>query len=552
MLSDSQPGRAGRGRPSRTWRSAYPDDCASARRRTIERLIATPPVTRAVLGRAARRLGRADRPAADARPSRPARSRAWSTSRPTFAIARPRRTRPSTSTRTARRRGSRSSPARCRSTCASSPTPHVAHPGCFATAILLASVPLLALGLVEPRPVRQRRHRQHRLGPQARPRARIIRCATATCTPTARSRIGTRRRSPPARSGRSGVEARVRLRAALGSVRARHPRHGAGAAQAARSTRAGLHRRAARLLRRLALRARQRDAPPRVKDVVGSNYAHLSAVGDGQHASRCMCVVDNLNKGAAGGAVQWMNRLLGLAETAGLTAPARRAGPERPHDTPQLDAERPPTTSRPCSRSTRSRSLHADGVWLHASDGRARARPLRRARGRGAGLRPSGLDCARSTQQARQLQLPEQRGADGRARRAPRRGWCASRACGFESVFFVNSGAEANENALKLALQRDRPQRGGRARAQLPRPHRRRRRASPGAPREKWYGFPRTPFDVSFMPRARRRRDRRARDRRDTAAVIVEPVQGVGGAFDLGARVSCRRCAGAATRSARC
>ena len=30
-------------------------------------------------------------------------------------------------------------------------TPHVAHPGCFATAALLASVPLLSLGLVEPR-----------------------------------------------------------------------------------------------------------------------------------------------------------------------------------------------------------------------------------------------------------------------------------------------------------------------------------------------------------------------------------------------------------------
>ena len=35
-----------------------------------------------------------------------------------------------------------------------------------------------------------------------------------------------------------------------------------------------------------------------------------------------MCVLDNLNKGAAGGAVQWMNRLLGLPETAGLMAPA--------------------------------------------------------------------------------------------------------------------------------------------------------------------------------------------------------------------------------------
>ena len=32
-----------------------------------------------------------------------------------------------------------------------SPTPHVAHPGCFATAALLASVPLLALGLTDTR-----------------------------------------------------------------------------------------------------------------------------------------------------------------------------------------------------------------------------------------------------------------------------------------------------------------------------------------------------------------------------------------------------------------
>jgi N-acetyl-gamma-glutamylphosphate reductase len=29
-------------------------------------------------------------------------------------------------------------------------------------------------------------------------------------------------------------------------------------------------------------------------------------------------VIDNLTKGAAGGAVQWMNRMLGFDETAGL------------------------------------------------------------------------------------------------------------------------------------------------------------------------------------------------------------------------------------------
>jgi len=52
--------------------------------------------------------------------------------------------------------------------------------------------------------------------------------------------------------------------------------------------------------------------------------------------------------------------------------------------------------------------------------------------------------------------------------------------------------------------------------------------------REKWFGFPRTPFEVSFIPR----RDVAAINAQvteDTAAVIVEPVQGVGGAFDMGA-----------------
>jgi N-acetyl-gamma-glutamyl-phosphate reductase len=35
-----------------------------------------------------------------------------------------------------------------------------------------------------------------------------------------------------------------------------------------------------------------------------------------------MSVLDNLNKGAAGGGMQWMNRLLGFDESLGLLAPA--------------------------------------------------------------------------------------------------------------------------------------------------------------------------------------------------------------------------------------
>jgi N-acetyl-gamma-glutamylphosphate reductase len=63
------------------------------------------------------------------------------------------------------------------------------------------------------------------------------------------------------------------------------------------------------------------EQAPRVKEVATSNYAHLFAAANGRTVA-VLCVVDNLNKGAAGGAVQWMNRIFGLAETSGLTAPA--------------------------------------------------------------------------------------------------------------------------------------------------------------------------------------------------------------------------------------
>ena len=123
------------------------------------------------------------------------------------------------------------------------------------------------------------------------------------------------------RRPRSGVAADVRIRAALGPFRARHPRHGAGDAEARRSTRPAMRR------ARCASTTRHRrscaccDGAPRVKDVATSNYAHLGAAPTAAPSPSCASI-DNLNKGAAGGAVQWMNRLLGLAETAGLTAPA--------------------------------------------------------------------------------------------------------------------------------------------------------------------------------------------------------------------------------------
>ncbi|HSM31536.1 MAG TPA: aspartate aminotransferase family protein, partial [Woeseiaceae bacterium] len=101
---------------------------------------------------------------------------------------------------------------------------------------------------------------------------------------------------------------------------------------------------------------------------------------------------------------------------------------------------------------------------------------------------------------------------------------------GLERVFFVNSGAEANENALRMALSVTQ------RRKVLAITHGfHGRTAAAGAvtwQSEKWYGFPQKPFDVGFIPR----NDCAAAEAMigpDVAAVIVEPVQGVAGAFDL-------------------
>lgn len=56
---------------------------------------------------------------------------------------------------------------------------------------------------------------------------------------------------------------------------------------------------------------------PTLKEVVGTNRCHLGlAIEDGNVV--VTSVIDNLVKGAAGGAVQWMNRLFGLDEKEGL------------------------------------------------------------------------------------------------------------------------------------------------------------------------------------------------------------------------------------------
>ena len=97
-------------------------------------------------------------------------------------------------------------------------------------------------------------------------------------------------------------------------------------------------------------------------------------------------------------------------------------------------------------------------------------------------------------------------------------------------VFFVNSGAEANENALRMACVVT-----NRNKILAITQGFHGRTAAAGAVTwnsDKWYGFPNKPFDVDFIPRD----DCDAATAMigsDIAAVIVEPVQGVAGAFDL-------------------
>jgi acetylornithine/N-succinyldiaminopimelate aminotransferase len=103
---------------------------------------------------------------------------------------------------------------------------------------------------------------------------------------------------------------------------------------------------------------------------------------------------------------------------------------------------------------------------------------------------------------------------------------------GLDTVFFVNSGAEANENALKMAFKVT-----GRSHIAAVEGGFHGRTAAAGAvtwgAKEKWYGFPRTPFDVSFIARGNVASINEQVTQR-TAAVIVEPVQGLAGAVDLG------------------
>ena len=102
---------------------------------------------------------------------------------------------------------------------------------------------------------------------------------------------------------------------------------------------------------------------------------------------------------------------------------------------------------------------------------------------------------------------------------------------GLDTIFFINSGAEANENALKLACKMT----GGTHIVAVEGSFHG-RTAAAGAVTwgadKKWYGFPAKPFEVTFIkPTDIDKLGQVINDH--TAAVIVEPVQGVAGAVDM-------------------
>ena len=196
------------------------------------------------------------------------------------------------------------------------PAPHVAHPGCFVTSVLLGIVPLLRSGLVDPefyvsavtgstgvgRKLGETTHHPERHGnlfayqPLVhRHRPEIEQLAEEAAGPCEVHFV------PHSGPWARGIHATIHGRLAKGADTA--ALHAVLAEAYARSPFVEVVER-----------------PPRVKDVTGSNRARLAIAADNE-AFVVLSVLDNLVKGAAGGAMQWVNRIVDLPEQTGLHAP---------------------------------------------------------------------------------------------------------------------------------------------------------------------------------------------------------------------------------------
>jgi N-acetyl-gamma-glutamyl-phosphate reductase len=208
----------------------------------------------------------------------------------------------------------------------------VAVPGCYATASILALAPLLGAGLIEPADIvivaasgtsgAGRVLRQDLLGSEVMGSVAGYQAGGAhRHTPEIEQALAAA--GPPA-----GQESPAGVTVCFTPVLAPMPR-GILATCTARLTQGGGP--ADTALLRAALAGAYASEPficvlpdgrwPATAAVAGSNGVHLQAVADARTGrATVLAAIDNLGKGAAGQAVQVANLMLGLRETAGLTA----------------------------------------------------------------------------------------------------------------------------------------------------------------------------------------------------------------------------------------
>lgn len=197
-------------------------------------------------------------------------------------------------------------------------TPHVGHPGCFATATLLATVPLIRSGLTEAEvfvtgitgstgsgksPSSGTHHPERNSNLYAyKPLCHRHSPEIASLSTAASGRETTVHFVPHSGPFSRGIHVTVQ-------------------AKTTATVNAADLRRVFSETYEYAPFVQVLETMPKLKNVVASNMCQLSVASDGTSVV-VTAVIDNLVKGAAGGAVQWMNRLMNLPETAGLNAAA--------------------------------------------------------------------------------------------------------------------------------------------------------------------------------------------------------------------------------------
>ena len=204
----------------------------------------------------------------------------------------------------------------------------VAAPGCYATASILALAPLLAAGLADPADI-VIVAASGTSGAGRSPRPDLL--GSEVMGSMSAYQVGGTHRHTPEIEQALFTERAVAARPSPGDCLVypdagpdvtRHPGHLHRPARAAAASAPSL---------RAALAAAYAAEPfvhllpegrwPATGATFGSNAAHLQVAAD-THAGRAIvvCALDNLVKGAAGQAIQIANLMLGLPETAGLTA----------------------------------------------------------------------------------------------------------------------------------------------------------------------------------------------------------------------------------------